>query len=118
MCVAMVGKQILVLARILARIRNSTRNFSTRFTPSEKQKTAFHMEALHRFPPIYDQVTASGFERFADLLQVAQINLQDVGRQDELGNGTFCTQMQQKLNYLQTFGNYVQTFADGCQKGC
>ena len=64
----------------------------------EKRKTAVHMEALHRFQPIRDQGTASEFERFADLLQVAQINLQDVGRQDELGYGTFCTQMQQKLS--------------------
>ena len=78
----------------------------------EKRKTAVHMEALYRFPPISDQGTASEFERFADLLQVAQINLQDVGRQDKLGYGTFRTQMQQKLS-----ADYSRTFSDGGQKG-
>ena len=45
----------------------------------EKQKTAVHVDALNRFLPIHDQGTASEFKQSADLLQIAQINLQDVG---------------------------------------
>ena len=62
-----------------------------------RRKTAVHMTALSQFTPIRDRGTAAEFERFADLLQVAIINLQDVGRHGELAAGTFCTQVQQKL---------------------
>ena len=64
----------------------------------EKRKTAVHMSALQDMPPIRERGTAKQLERFADLVQVAKINLIDAGRQNELSFGTFCTQLQQKLS--------------------
>ncbi|XP_065195785.1 uncharacterized protein LOC135827185 [Sycon ciliatum] len=64
----------------------------------EKRKTAVHMSALQEMPAIRERGTAKQLERFADLVQVAKINLIDAGRQNELSYGTFCTQLQQKLS--------------------
>jgi len=62
-----------------------------------KRQVAVHLEALDKFQPIRAG-RGRELEKFADLLQVAVINLKDTGRDVELQAGTFYTRLLQKLN--------------------
>ena len=62
-----------------------------------RRQIAVHLEELQNFQPIRG-TRPKELERFADLLDVVVINMKDAGQHAELGNGTFYTQIQQKLN--------------------
>ena len=62
----------------------------------KRRQVALCLEELQHFRPIRDG-QASDLERFADLLDIAVINLKEAGRQDELGNGSLYTKLQRKM---------------------
>ena len=62
----------------------------------ERRQMALHLEELEKFRPIRPGA-ARDVERFADLLDVAVINLKGAGRQDELGNGSFFSKLLTKM---------------------
>ena len=74
----------------------------------DRRQAAVHLEALDNFQPIR-QGRAKELEKFADLLQVAVINLKDTGRNAELQAGTFYTRLLQKLsaNLLAQYNRWI-----------
>ena len=54
------------------------------------------MEELENFKPIRAGY-AKDIEKFADLLDIAVINLKEAGRQDELRNGSLYVKLQKKI---------------------
>ena len=55
-----------------------------------------YVEELENFKPIRPGI-AKDVERFADLLDIAVINLKGAGRYEELGNGSLYTKLQKKM---------------------
>ena len=54
------------------------------------------MDELENFKPVRDD-HPKDIEKFADLLDIAVINLKEAKREEELGNGTFYRKLQRKL---------------------
>ena len=63
----------------------------------QRRRAASHMDALTKVPVLHAG-NGSGLEKFADLLQVIVINLQDSNQATELGRGVFYQQLLQKLS--------------------
>ena len=63
----------------------------------DRRQTAVHTEALARLPVIRMERAAQDLEKFADLLQVAVIHLEDAGHSQELQAGAFYQQLLKKL---------------------
>lgn len=62
----------------------------------QRRQVAMYLEEIESFRPIREGM-AKDIEKFADLLDVAVINLKEVGRHDELRNGSLYYKMQGKL---------------------
>ena len=62
----------------------------------QRRKLMLYMDELERFKPIQKD-SPKEIERFADLLDIAVINLQEANRHDELRNGTFYRKLLRKL---------------------
>eukprot|EP00117_Sycon_ciliatum_P035161 scpid83758/ scgid26711/ len=62
----------------------------------QRRQIAVHVEELEEFNQIRT-AKAADLERFADLLEVAIVQMTDAGLQSELGIGTMYTRLQQKL---------------------
>ena len=63
--------------------------------PDDKY-VAIYLEELENFRAIR-QGNSKDLEKFVDLLDVAVINLKDIGRHEELGNGSLYLKLQKKL---------------------
>ena len=62
----------------------------------QRRKIMLFMDELDNFKPVrLDH--PKDIEKFADLLDIAVINLQEAKRDEELGNGTFYRKLQRKL---------------------
>ena len=61
-----------------------------------RRQVARYLEELENFRAI-GSGNSKDLESFADLLDVAVINLQDIGREDEVGNGSLYLKLQKKL---------------------
>ena len=61
-----------------------------------RRKMTLQLEEIGGLKPIREE-NALDLERFADLLDVAVINLKESGRREELGNGAFYIRLQKKL---------------------
>ena len=62
----------------------------------QRRKVMLHMDRLENFKPIRVD-HPKDVEKFADLLDVAVINLKEENRIEELGNGTFYRKLLKKL---------------------
>ena len=62
----------------------------------ERRKLMLFMDELENFKPVRDD-HPKHIEKFADLLDIAVINLKEAKREEELGNGTFYRKLQRKL---------------------
>jgi len=62
-----------------------------------RRHIALQLDAIDKFRPIRPG-NANDFEKFADLLDLTLINLQEAGRYDELGNGSLYHKLVQKLD--------------------
>ena len=62
----------------------------------QRRLVAVHLEALEKFPAMRS-ANAQELERFAELLDVAVVNLKASGQTQELANGTFYVRLTQKL---------------------
>ena len=62
----------------------------------KRRQTALYLEELERFGTIRTG-HSKDVEKFADLLDVAIVNLESAKRWDELGNGTLYVKLQRKL---------------------
>ena len=61
-----------------------------------RRKLVLYLDELDSFKPIRED-QPKDLEKFADLLDVAVINLKENDREEELGNGTFYRKLQRKL---------------------
>ena len=61
-----------------------------------RRQIALYLEELESFKPIRAGY-AKDIEKFADLLDIAVINLKEAGRQDELRNGSLYVKLQKKI---------------------
>ena len=62
----------------------------------KRRQIAIYLEELERFRHICTG-NAKDLESFADLLDIAIINLQEAGQDQELGDGSLYTKLQRKL---------------------
>ena len=62
----------------------------------KRRQIALYLEELEEFPQIR-QGHAKAIEEFADLLDIAMINLQEAGQQHELGVGSLYAMLQRKI---------------------
>lgn len=62
----------------------------------KRQQIAMYLEEIEMLPPVRTG-NASDLERFADLLDVAVVNLKDAGMEEELQAGSLYTKLQKKL---------------------
>ncbi|XP_070560350.1 uncharacterized protein [Ptychodera flava] len=62
----------------------------------KRRQIALYLEELDNFKPIRTGYSRD-IERFADLLDIAVVNLKESGRNDELGNGSLYTKLQKKM---------------------
>ena len=60
-----------------------------------RRQMAIYLGELESFKPIRTGY-AKDIEKFADLLDIAVVNLKEAGRQDELGNGSLYVKLQKK----------------------
>ena len=67
-----------------------------------RRQVARYLEELENFRAIRSG-NSKDLENFADLLDVAVINLQDIGREDELGNGSLYLKLQKKIDGANDF---------------
>lgn len=67
-----------------------------------------HLEELDSFRPIRNG-NAKDLEKFADMLDIAVVNLKDAERTDELGNGSLYVKLQKKIpeTMLSTYHRWV-----------
>lgn len=79
----------------------------------ERRQTAVHTEALSRLPVIREDRAAKELEKFADLLQIAVIHLDDAGCVQELEAGAFYQQLLRKLPQSMLARYYRQTKEHG-----
>ena len=63
----------------------------------KRRQIAVYLEDLEKFKQVRTG-HAKDLERFADLLEIALINLQEAGQDHELGNGSLYTRLQRKLS--------------------
>ena len=61
-----------------------------------RRRVALYIEELEEFRPMRPGF-AKDIEKFADLLDVAVVNLKEAGRDDELGNGSLYLKLQRKI---------------------
>ena len=61
-----------------------------------RRQIAIYLEELDQFPQVR-LGSARDLERFADLLDIAIINLQETGQHQELGEGLLYAKLQQQL---------------------
>ncbi|XP_065198351.1 uncharacterized protein LOC135829896 [Sycon ciliatum] len=62
----------------------------------QRRQVAIQLETLEAFQPI-QRYNPQALEKFADLLEIAVVNLKDAGRHMELQNGTFFSRLLSKL---------------------
>ena len=62
----------------------------------ERRKIAINLEELENFRPIRPE-NSKDIDTFADLLNVAVINLKEAGRSAELGDGSLYLKLQKKM---------------------
>lgn len=62
----------------------------------KRRQLALYLERIERFEPIRPG-KSKDVEKFADLLDVAFVNLKEAGREGELGNGSLYTQLLKKM---------------------
>ena len=62
----------------------------------KRRQIARYLEQLENFRPIRSE-NAKDIEHYADLIDIAVINLKDAGRTEELKNGSLYNKLQQKL---------------------
>ena len=62
----------------------------------QRRKVMLHMDELENFKPIRVD-HPKDVEKFADLLDIAVINLKEENRIEELGNGTFYRKLLKKM---------------------
>jgi hypothetical protein len=62
-----------------------------------RRQVALYLEELDNFPPVRDG-NAKELKRFANLLDIAVINLEEAGKQSELSDGLLYARLQQKLS--------------------
>ena len=62
----------------------------------QRRQIALRLSELESFRQMHPG-NQKDMERFADLLDVAVINLKEAGRTEELGNGSLYTKLQQKM---------------------
>ena len=88
--------------KVVASLGYSSRGYSAakarleRRYGGQRRQIALYLEQLEQLPPIRAG-NASEMQQYADLLDVAVINLQDAGQQAELGAGSFYTMLLKKL---------------------
>ena len=61
-----------------------------------RRQIGLYLEELERFRPLR-QGNAKDIERFADLLDIAVVNLKEAGRDDELKDGSLYKKLQAKM---------------------
>ena len=61
-----------------------------------RRQIAIYLEELENFKPIHTGY-AKDIEKFADLLDVAVVNLKEAGRFEELANGSLYLKLQRKV---------------------
>ena len=62
----------------------------------ERRHVSLYLEELENFPPIQSE-NAKLVDQFADLLDIAIINLTDANRKEDLGNGVLYIHLQKKM---------------------
>ena len=65
----------------------------------ERRKVARYIEELEKFPQMKEE-NAQNIEKFADLLDVAVINLREMGHEDDLKDGVLYLRLQRKMPEL------------------
>ena len=65
----------------------------------QRRQVAIYLDELESFKPLNENSgnMVKEIERFADLLDIAIVNLKEIGRVEELGNGSLYQKIQRKL---------------------
>lgn len=74
-----------------------------------RRQIAILMEEIENFRPVRHNHVAQDIQKFADVLTVCVVNLQDADMNDELKNGSFYMKVQSKLpaNILSQYNRWV-----------
>ena len=62
----------------------------------QRRKVALHLEQIERLKPMQDE-NARKLEKIADMLDMVIVNLEEAGRDEELGNGVLYVTVQKKF---------------------